>query len=48
MTQSQRARYFKTGGVISFVLFLLYYISGPSVIRGTTSKLSDVLLDAVP
>jgi guanosine-diphosphatase len=28
MTQSQRSRYIKTGGVVAFVLFILFYLSG--------------------
>jgi guanosine-diphosphatase len=27
MTQSQRSRYLKTGGILLFVVFLFYYIS---------------------
>ena len=30
MTQSQRARWLKTGGIVAFVLFVFYYISGLS------------------
>ena len=29
MTQSQRSRYLKTGGILAFILFL-FYVIGPS------------------
>jgi guanosine-diphosphatase len=36
MTQSQRARYLKTGGILLFVVFLFYYLtpSGVDVYNG--------------
>jgi guanosine-diphosphatase len=36
MTQSQRARYLKTGGILLFVVFLFYYLapSGANVYGG--------------
>lgn len=30
MTQSQRSRYLKTGGILFFVVFLFYYLSSGS------------------
>jgi guanosine-diphosphatase len=32
MTQSQRARWFKTGGIVTLMLFVLYYLMGESSI----------------
>ncbi|KAF4627407.1 hypothetical protein G7Y89_g10756 [Cudoniella acicularis] len=40
MTQSQRSRYLKTGGILLFVIFLFYYLSpvGVDVYSGVTQK----------
>ncbi|KAH6680377.1 guanosine-diphosphatase-like protein [Halenospora varia] len=40
MTQSQRSRYLKTGGILLFVIFLFYYLSpaGVDVYSGVTHK----------
>merc|ERR1711977_725035 len=39
MTQSQRSRYLKTGGLLLFIVFLFYYLS-PSGIDGGASTIS--------
>jgi guanosine-diphosphatase len=41
MTQSQRSRYLKTGGILLFVIFLFYYLSpsGADVYNGDPRKL---------
>ncbi|KAH8668169.1 nucleoside phosphatase family-domain-containing protein [Tricladium varicosporioides] len=43
MTQSQRSRYLKTGGILLFVIFLFYYLSpaGVDVYSGVTHKTSS-------
>ncbi|TVY76105.1 putative guanosine-diphosphatase [Lachnellula suecica] len=40
MTQSQRSRYLKTGGILLFIIFLFYYLSpgGVDVYSGVSSK----------
>jgi len=39
MTQSQRSRYLKTGGILLFVVFLFYYLgpTGIDVVKGGKS-----------
>ena len=38
MNQSQRARFLKTGGIIAFILFVLYYLSGESKVSRVGSN----------
>ncbi len=40
MTQSQRSRYLKTGGILLFVIFLFYYLApgGTDVYGGGTNS----------
>lgn len=35
MTQSQRSRYLKTGGILLFIVFLFYYLA-PKAVHGPT------------
>jgi len=39
MTQSQRSRYLKTGGILLFVLFLFYYLSPSGTHVASTGRL---------
>ena len=41
MTQSQRARWLKTGGIIAFILFILYYLTGENSIPNVASASSN-------
>ena len=46
MTQSQRARYLKTGAILAFVLLVLFYVSGERHIERVGSKSAIPLFGA--